>query len=369
MIPPVAPIKKQSHPFFVISRKDVHLQGTRASIIAQNTLRFEPFDLPDTPGSGELLVQMERTIISAGTELANYTGLEPATRVPGSWCYYPWNPGYGGIGRVLKAGTGTAHFTEGDLVYGIFGHASHAVVNTRSQIAVKVPEGMDLNHAVCARMACVAITGYHRAEVKMGDSIAIIGLGLVGNLCGQFFALDGRAVIGLDPVAKRRQLAEACGFTATFDPSDPDLKDKIQEVSHGRGARVVVDAVGQSRLVEQAIDLVAKWGQVILLGSPRADYEANWTPALMKVHYQGIDVKGALEWIYPLLKRPDLGNSVTIEGNVERILELIQADRLKVAPLLSHVVPAQELDNAYQGLLHRKDEYMGAVLDWSQATF
>jgi threonine dehydrogenase-like Zn-dependent dehydrogenase len=132
---------------------------------------------------------------------------------------------------------------------------------------------------------------------------------------------------------------------------------------------VAIDAVGQTKLIEQAIDLVAKWGQVILLGSPRADYESNWTKAMMKVHYQGIDVKGALEWVYPLLKRPDLGNAVTIEGNAERILELIQADRLKVAPLLSHVVPAQELDSAYQGLLHRKDEYLGVVLDWTQAKF
>lgn len=345
------------------------MQGTRASIIAQNTLRFESFELPDTPGSGELLLQMERTIISAGTELANYTGLEPATRVPGSWCYYPWNPGYGGIGRVLKVGTGVSHFNEGDLVYGIFNHATHSIVDTRSRIAVKVPEGIDLNRAMFTRMACVAITGYHRADVTIGDTIAIIGLGLVGNLCGQFFALDGRTVIGLDPVAERRKLAEESGFTATFDPSDPDLKDKINEVSRGRGARVAIDAVGHTKLVEQAIDLVAKWGQVILLGSPRADYESNWTPAMMKVHYQGIDVKGALEWIYPLLKRYDMGNIVTIEGNAERILELIRADRLKVAPLLSHVVPAQELDSAYQGLLHRKDEYLGVVLDWTQAQF
>jgi 2-desacetyl-2-hydroxyethyl bacteriochlorophyllide A dehydrogenase len=345
------------------------MKATRALFVAERTLRFEPFDLPDTLSPNELLVRMERTIISAGTELANYTGLEPLTREPGSWCYYPWAPGYGGIGRVLKTGPGTSGFSEGDLVYGIFNHATHAVVNPNYQIAVKIPEGIDLNQAMFTRMASVAITGYHRSEVSLGDTILVIGLGLVGNLCGQFFAIDGRTVIGLDPVARRRELALESGFSAALDPSDPDLQEKIKTLSNGRGARVAIDAVGHSPLVGQAIDLVAKWGQVILLGSPRADYEANWTPMLSRVHTQGLDVKGALEWVYPLKKRQDLGNAVTIEGNAERILELIGSGRLIVRPLLSHLISPHDLDEAYRGLLNRKDEYLGVVLDWTQASF
>ena len=59
------------------------MKAVRAVVIAEQTLKFEEFELPDSPAHAEALVKMERTIISAGTELANYTGLEPNTRV--SW--------------------------------------------------------------------------------------------------------------------------------------------------------------------------------------------------------------------------------------------------------------------------------------------
>ena len=78
--------------------------GVRAAIVAEQALRFDQFTLPDTPSGTEALIAMERTIISAGTELANYTGLDPDTRTPGRWCTYPWVPGYGGIGRILAVG-------------------------------------------------------------------------------------------------------------------------------------------------------------------------------------------------------------------------------------------------------------------------
>ncbi|MBW3623451.1 MAG: zinc-binding alcohol dehydrogenase [Armatimonadetes bacterium] len=340
------------------------MKGIRARIIAERTLRFEPYEWPE-PRKEEILVRLERTIVSAGTELANYTGLDPDTRRPGGWCYYPWSPGYGGIGRVVAVGPDVKAYKAGDRVYGIFNHATYGLLDTRARFALPVPEGLDPDEAIFARMAGVSITALHRATVALGDTALVIGLGLVGNLCGQFFALNGQNVIGLDPVESRRKLAESCGFAATLAPSE-DLPERIAELSHKRGARVVVDAVGQSPLVIQAVELAAKWGQVILLGTPRADHTMNATPVLADVHRRGVDLIGAHEWLYPVLKRSDLGNALTIEGNAERILEQIAAGRLKVKPLLSHKIHPLELDEAYRGLLDRKEEYLGVVLDWTQ---
>lgn len=340
------------------------MKGIRARIVGERTLRFEPHDWPD-PSDDEILVRVERTIISAGTELSIYTGLESETRVKGTWCCYPWTPGYGGIGRVVAAGAKVKRLKEGDRVYGTFNHATLALVNTREKLAIKVPDGLDLNEAIFTRMASVSITAMHKAAVGLGDTVLVIGLGLVGNLCGQFFALNGQRTLGLDPVRHRRELAESCGFHATLDPSE-ELPERIAALSHGRGARVVVDAVGSSALVHQGIELAARGGQVILLGTPRADHETNVTPHLARVHRQGIDLIGALEWLYPLLKRSDLGHAITIEGNAERIMELIGEGKLKVKPLLSHFIHPLELDEAYRGLLERKEEYLGVVLDWTQ---
>lgn len=338
------------------------MQGTRARVIAERTMRLEPFDLPDAPGEGQVLVRTERTIVSAGTELANYTGLEPDTRRPGGWCYYPWTPGYGGLGRVLRVGPRVAGITEGDRVYGMLNHATHAVIDTRDSLCVKVPAELDPTLAVTARMACVSITALHRATLLPDDAVAVIGLGLVGNLAGQFFALQGHRTVGVDPAEHRRDLAVECGFAVALPADAPDLGDALAKAAGGRPPRVVVEAVGRSDLVEQAVGLVAAWGQVILLGSPRAPYSTEVTPMLSDIHKRAIEVRGALEHIYPRFKRQS--PTISVERNVEFIFACLRDGRLKVKDLITHVVRPQELDDAYRGLLDRKDEYLGVVVDW-----
>src|SRR5437763_8095067 len=171
------------------------MQGIRASIVSEQTLRFEPFQLPDTPEKSEVLVRVERTIISAGTELANYTGLDPDTRIPGRWCTYPWAPGYGGIGRIIAAGPDVKGLKAGDRIYGRFHHGNIEELDSDSQFCVKVPDSLDSTTAAFARMGNVAISAYQRSNVRMLDGVVVIGLGLVGNLAGQFYRIGGQRVI------------------------------------------------------------------------------------------------------------------------------------------------------------------------------
>ncbi len=341
------------------------MKAVRASIVAEQTVRFEEFDLPDEPQGTQVLVKIERTIVSAGTELANYTGLDPDTRVPGRWCAYPWRPGYGGIGRVQAIGPDVQGIAPGQRVYGIYNHASYALEDTAKRLCVPVPEGLDSTTAVMARMAGVAITGIRRARAALGDTVVMIGLGLVGNLAGQFFQRDGQRVIGIDLAAKRRALAERVGFYATLDPSElseDELWARVNALNGGVNPPIVVDAVGDSRIVEQAVHHVANNGQVIMLGTPRAPYQGDVTVALKRAHFHCVEIIGALEWTIPLLKRQSTG--VTTEANAELILRMIGDGSLQVTPLISHVLPPAELNNAYQGLLHEKESYLGVILDW-----
>src|SRR5262249_21565089 len=164
-----------------------------------------------------------------------------------------------------------------------------------------------------------------------------------------------------------RALAEQVGFTATLDSADllPDVVrlterergQRSREIGGGNQPIVIVDAVGDSRLVEQAVHLVADNGQVIMLGTPRAAYESDCTVALKRAHFHGVSIIGALEWKIPLLKRQH--NGFTTEANAEMILQMVQQGKLQVTPLRTHVLPAAELGTAYEGLLNRKDEYLG----------
>jgi 2-desacetyl-2-hydroxyethyl bacteriochlorophyllide A dehydrogenase len=343
------------------------MKAIRAVIIGEQELRWEEFRLPNKPKAAQVLVRIERTIISAGTELANYTGLDPDTRKKGSWCCYPWNPGYGGIGTVLAVGPDVDEedLEVGDRVYGIFHHGTHALVDTTKRLCVKVPKALDATTAAFVRMGNVAISAYRRSTVSLGDAVVIIGLGLVGNLAGQFYRAAGLRVIGMDLSAQRRKLALECGFHHAMDPgrlTAKTLATRIADLNNDKRPRVVVDAVGESRLIELALKLVAPGGHVVLLGTPRAPYETNATPMLDMCHRRQIDIRGALEWGVPLLKRRASGPST--ESAAETILQMLVDGSLKVAPLLSHVLPPAELNDAYQGLLHRKNDYVGVVLDW-----
>jgi hypothetical protein len=89
----------------------------------------------------------------------------------------------------------------------------------------------------------------------------------------------------------------------------------------------------------------------------------NVTPTFNDAHRRGIEIKGALEWNVPLLRRQGPGVYST-EGNAELILQLLANDTLRVDSLCTHVLPPARLNDAYQGLLHEKETYMGVVLDW-----
>jgi len=342
------------------------MQGIRASIVSEQKVIFENFDLPDQPAGSQVLIETERSVVSAGTELANYTGLDTDTRVPGAWCCYPWRPGYGGVGRVLAVGPDVKGITPDQRVYGIFLHATHQLFDTSWQLLVPVPEDLDSTTAALGRMCGVAITAYRRARgLAIGDTVVIIGLGLVGNIAGQFFRAAGQNVIGLDIAGHRRKLAEEVGFHHTLDPaglSDDELGARLKALNGGAPPPVVVDAVGVSSLVEQGVNVVADNGQVIMLGTPRAAYETDATRMLKRAHFHGVEIIGALEWTIPLLKRQSPG--VSTEANTELIFKMLRDGSLQVKPLLSHVLPPARLNDAYQGLLHSKDTYLGVVLDW-----
>jgi 2-desacetyl-2-hydroxyethyl bacteriochlorophyllide A dehydrogenase len=342
------------------------MKAVRASIVGEQKVIFEEFDLPDQPVGTQVLIKVDRTVVSAGTELANYIGLDPDTRIPGRWCAYPWRPGYGGIGQVVAAGPDVKTLSVGDRVYGIFNHATYALEDTDNRMLVKVPESLDSTTAIMARMCGVSITGIRRTRTSIGETVVMIGLGLVGNLAAQFFLAQGNRVIGIDFSAKRRAQAESVGVPLTLDPgslSEDEIAEEIKRFNGGKPAPVIVDAVGDTKIVERSIYMVADNGQVIMLGTPRKVYEGDITDSYKRAHFHGVEIIGALEWTIPLLKKWSPG--VTTEANAELILQMMVDGKLTVKPLISHVLPPAELNTAYQGLLHDKDNYLGVVIDWT----
>lgn len=341
------------------------MQARQAVIRGRRDMVMETVELDhDEPSPKEALLQTQVSFISAGTELAIYTGLDPLVDRPDGWCRYPFRPGYANVSRVVAVGRDFDRASVGDRVFTMGKHASHQFsTGVGWQMMVPVPDGIEDGVAVAARMAMVAITGLQVSDLQLNDWVAVFGLGLVGNLACQFFQLCGARVIGIDLVGPRRELGRRVGIEHVIGGSADEVAGAIKSLTGGAGARVTVDAVGDVRVVREAAQLTADYGEVIILGSPRAAVEADLNAALHPIHYRWVAFKGALEWRIPLEPHPAVRHST--RGNLETIYDLIAGGKLQVAPLISHRVPAEDIQKAYEGLLNEKDEYWGVALDWT----
>ncbi len=170
---------------------------------------------------GGVVVEVDVSVISAGTETANFTGLDPGTRVPGSWNYYPYHPGYGAIGNVVAVGPplpgSPPAAAVGQRVFAICPHARFGVVDTARRPIVPLRADDDARSFVLARMASVSITSVRKAShVQFGANAVVVGLGLVGNFAAQLLQLAGMNVVGLDRIPHRVDMATATGLDAVL---------------------------------------------------------------------------------------------------------------------------------------------------------
>ena len=311
---------------------------------------------------GEILIETEYTYISTGTELANYTGREPKVFQPGQWCAYPWRSGYANVGVVTAVGDSVSAVSLGDRVFTYGPHAS-AVRYDTSRLAVPVPPEIDPALAAASRMAGVATTSTIVAEISNNPWVVVFGLGMVGNLAAQAFQIHGCRVIGVDPVAARRELAERCGIPYTTGGSAEETQARIEEVTGSALGGITVDAVGHSAVVMQALRATADHGQLVILGSPRVPVEGNLTDLLGEVHMRWITVRGALEWRLPMY--PVTGGHVSQFSKQQTIFDWLARGKLHLDPLISHRLPPEAIKTAYDGLEYEPELYTGVLLDWT----
>jgi len=304
----------------------------------------------------ELLIETEVSFISAGTELANYTAADKNVYVPGSWCAYPWKSGYANVGTVLGAGQ-----THRELI-GAHASATRYQTNLTHNLIARVPQGLSSEEAVATRMAMVAMAGLDASKPQYIRRVVVIGLGMVGNLAAQLFRLTGAEVIGIDPSATRRRMAGECGISHTISGTEDEIAAQVRELTRGKMADVTVDAVGHSAIAMQALRLTANGGEVIVLGSPRSDVQGNLSEIFSAAHYRWITIKGCLEW--NIVTESPIPTDYTQAGKLEALYQWIADGRLKLRPLITHVLPPEEIKKAYDGLLHQKEDYVGVILRW-----
>ena len=270
------------------------------------------------------------------------------------------------IGRIEALGPKEQKLRVGQRVFCFGKHASLQLYDYSGSKPMNgifpIADDVDAVSAAVARMALIGLTAPQLTGVEAGDSVAVFGLGLVGCLTAQLYQLAGARVIGLDTSSGRCAAAREAGLSTVLDVAPEKQVEAVLELTSGTGPHIAVDSVGHSAVIQNALQAVAQYGQVVLLGSPRVPLQGNVTDVLNRIHMQSLTVRGALEWQLP--RHPTRGVHHSVESNLLYALSLIRAEKLKVRGLISHVVKPADLGDAYRGMLLEKDTYRGVVVDW-----
>ena len=311
----------------------------------------------------EMLLKKHYTAISAGTELACLSGSE-------SYFVMPRTPGYTAVSEVIAKGSGVTKFETGDLIFHYGRHMEYQVVKS-NDFLIKLNSAKNEEYIPFVRMATVAYTAIRVSSIELGDYVAVTGQGLVGNFAAQLAKLSGARVIAVDVSDNRLEISKQCGVYATVNPAKTDdLKKAIMDLTEGQGVSTLIDATGVPKVAADGFDLVAQHGEIILLGTPRGEYNGNIANVFTRSHVAKFDVtvKGAHEWKFPIkeIKAEMYAVKHSIERNTKIALGQFERGELVFKPLLSLMAGVADAPDAYRKLREDKDGYMGVIIDWKK---
>ena len=305
--------------------------------------------------SDEVLVEMEYTVVSGGTERACILGMNNTVQT------FPLSLGYCGVGRVMETGDAVKSVGTGDrvLVY----HGNHAKYNVRPEADITKVENDDISSldAAFVIIASMGLGGVRKLEIELGESAMVMGLGLLGMFSVQFCRLNGAyPVIAADLNPARRELALKLGADYAFDPSAPDFVEQVMAVTGGKGVRATVEVTGVSAAMKQALECASWLGRISLLGCTRvSDCAVDY---YQQVHRPGVKLIGAHNFVRP--KVESYPHHWTHQDDCKAILDLIGAGRIQVAPIISRIASPADAPEIYNQLCDDPKFPMGTVFDW-----
>jgi 2-desacetyl-2-hydroxyethyl bacteriochlorophyllide A dehydrogenase len=335
---------------------------------APGEVRVEEKPEPELLAPDDAIVRVAATGV-CGSDLHIYHGrvaVEPGFTI-----------GHEYVGEVVAAGDSVTVVNTGDRVLGAFqvacgtcrmcresqyhrcvegrtfGHgatlgslhgtqADYALVPRANLTLRRVPDA--LSDDVALFSGDVMGTGYHavtNAQVKLGDSVAVLGLGPVGLCAVQAARAAGAAqVIGVDTVAQRLEMARTFGATPVH-LAEEDPRAAVKQATEGRGVDVAIEAVGDPRALELAIRITCATGCVSVVG----------------VHAERCEVHMGLVWLKSLRM---VGGQANVIRHLDPVLDLLEHGVLDPAPLVTHHLPLDDAAEAYA--LYDRREALKIVL-------
>lgn len=304
----------------------------------------------------QLLVEMEYSAISTGTERDNLLDRQNTNHV------FPKALGYSGAGIIRAIGDDVKNFAIGDRVVVIWGfHASHCVVK-ESQLVNIGSDNIPSLEAAFVFIASFPLAGLRKTRLEIGESILIMGLGILGMFAVQLARLAGGIpIIAADLREDRRRLALEFGADYAFSPDSPDFVSKVKDVSEGNGVNAAIEVTGVSSAMKLTLECCAPMARVALLGCTRiSDCGIDY---YQLVHRPGISLIGAHTNARPMVE--SYPHHWTHHDDCQALLNMLEKKRLSIQPLISELHSPEEAPQVYRRMAEDPLFPLGVAFEWN----
>ena len=357
------------------------------------------------PGTKEILVKVHYSLISTGTETSDLrmqnksfieiliekkniidkvTNKLKSEGIPATWnaIYNKLKPseklillspiGYSNSGTIISKGNGVLNFNVNDRVAcagsGIAAHAEY--VKVPINLAVKIPGSLDLNEAAFTTVASIAMQGIRRARINLGETIVIIGLGLLGQIAVQIAKASGLYVVGIDLDHDRLDLAKSLGADRCYLITEKNGEEKIKQEIFGVGADAVViyAHTKSSKPINLALKICREKGRVVIVGSIGMNLERG------EMYRKELDISMSTSY-GPGRYDPNYevdGNDYPIgyvrwteNRNMLECVNLLVNKKIQVNPLINRVFPIEKATEAYDYLVNDKKRPIAVLFSYS----
>jgi threonine dehydrogenase-like Zn-dependent dehydrogenase len=348
------------------------MTGPHALVLnAPRELGFEELEEREL-GPLEVRIQTLFSGISAGTELSQFRGTNPFMQrrwnersrlfveaEDPSWPYPVRNLGYEEAGEIVDVGSEVTRIAIGQRIFGTWGHRTHHIADQAYAAERLLPEGADPRIGIFSHIGAVALNGVHDAQIRIGDLVAVFGLGVPGQIVAQAARASGGRVIAVDPDAGRRAIALQHGVWEAIGPAG--AAEHIKSLTEGRGADCCIEVSGAAPALGEAIRAAAYSARVVAMGFFQG--ELNGVRFGEEFHHNrvqlicsqisGVAPEASYRWSKPRLWR------AAVELQHDGILDLI--------PLITHVAPFSNAPQLFARLDAGEPGLLQAMLEFGPA--
>lgn len=312
------------------------------------------------PARDEVQVDAIYSLVSAGTEMNVYRGqvasaAEIALPTIRGAFPFPIKFGYQVVGKVVVAGDESG-FEPGDIVFCQHPHQERFTVEASVPITFRLPPDVPALNAVFSSLYRTAVNCLLDVPVRIGDCVAVSGLGIVGSFCAHLARKTAHKLLLIDPVPKRRELAQWIGADVAVDPEH--VAEAVAELTDGRGVDVFIEASGAPPALQTAIRSIGVEGTIAAV----AWYGTREVPLVLTPEFHFRRPRVVSSWVGMI----GSGQQARWTPERQRQVALAGVATIDVARLVTHRFPFAEAAQAYQLIDSHSEETLAVVLDYAE---